>query len=79
MKGRISAASASQLLQPVLGEPLGEGQPAFLTLQAACQSQDVARRLKLQTAHLRVFLCFFQEQLAGGVASSSAGASLLHP
>ena len=50
---RLSAARVPQLLQSALGETLGEGQPAFLTLQAACQSRDVATCLGLQTAHLR--------------------------
>lgn len=49
----ICSQGHPQLLQSALGETLGEGQPAFLTLQAACQSRDVARCLRLQTAHLR--------------------------
>lgn len=49
---RLSAARAPQRLWSALVETLGEGQPAFLTLQAVCQSQDVARCLRLQTMHL---------------------------
>lgn len=38
------------------GEALREGQPGFPDFAAACQSQDVARCLGLQTSHLRALV-----------------------